>query len=158
VLSGGQFPENQPARQIYPSLARLERAGLIKGKSEPSGRRRRRTFTITKEGQTALRQWLHHQDPMPFELRDIGLVKLFFADSLRQDEAQTLLDAFKRRSEERVTTLRSIEPVAVSAQREGNAYPLLTLRIGIAFHQAMLDVCDEFEQDFRAARPRTSKR
>src|SRR5579862_2282898 len=56
--------------QIYPSLERLEREGLIKGKSEPLGRRRRRTFTITKAGQTALREWLRLQEPMPFELRD----------------------------------------------------------------------------------------
>lgn len=145
--------------QIYPSLERLERAGFIRGKSEPIGRRRRRTFTITNAGKTALREWLRRQAPIPFELRDIGLVKLFFADALDQEDALALLSAVKRRSEERVATLRSIEPVALSSEREGNLYPMLTLRMGIAFHQAMLEACREFEQNILAARrPATGRR
>jgi PadR family transcriptional regulator, regulatory protein AphA len=144
--------------QIYPSLERLERRGLINGKSEPLGRRRRRTFTITKAGQTALREWLRLQEPMPFELRDIGLIKLFFADALDRDDARALLTAVRRRSEERVSTLRSIEPVALSTQRDGNVYPLLTLRMGIAFHQAMMEVCSEFEQEFLEVRQRAGRR
>lgn len=144
--------------QIYPSLERLEREGLIKGKLEPLGKRRRRTFTITKAGQTALREWLRLQEPMPFELRDIGMIKLFFADALDPDDARALLTAVRRRSEERVSTLRSIEPAALSTQRNGNDYPLLTLRMGIAFHQAMMEVCSEFEQEFRKVRQRARSR
>jgi PadR family transcriptional regulator, regulatory protein AphA len=140
--------------QIYPSLERLERAGLIKGKSEPLGKRRRRTFTITSTGNTVLRDWLRQRGPIPFELRDIGLVKLFFADALDKDEALALLDAVKRRSEERIATLRSIEPVAAVTEQDGNVYPMLTLRMGIAFHQAMLDVCKEFEQKIFGIRRR----
>ena len=132
--------------QIYPSLERLERAGLIKGKSESVGRRRRRTFTMTKAGEAVLRKWLRQPGPIPFELRDIGLVKLFFADALDQDDALALLAAVKRRSEERVAMLRSIEPAAHSSEQQGNIYPMLTLRMGIVFHQAMLGVCGDFEQ------------
>ena len=144
--------------QIYPSLEQLERARLIKGKSEPLGRRRRRTFTITKAGEKALRVWLRQQEPMPFELRDIGLVKLFFADALDRDDALALLIAVKRRSEERLATLQSIESVAHSTEREGNVYPLLTLRMGIAVHQAMSDVCGEFEQNLLGVRHRADGR
>ena len=148
--------------QIYPSLERLEREGLIKGKSEPLGRRQRRTFTITKAGDTALREWLRQQEPMPFELRDLGLVKLFFADALDRDDALALLTAVKRRSEARVATLRSIEPAALSTERGGGAYPLLTLRMGIAFHQAIMEVCSEFVREFlgvqHRAVPRLPKR
>ena len=85
---------------------------------------------------------------MPFELRDIGLVKLFFADALDRDDAVALLMAVKKRSQERVATLREIEPAAELAEQEGNAHPLLTLRMGIAVHRAMIDVCQEFEQKF----------
>jgi PadR family transcriptional regulator, regulatory protein AphA len=132
--------------QIYPNLKRLERAGLIKGKSEPLGKRRRRTFTISNAGNHVLRDWLRQNGPIPFELRDIGLVKLFFADALDQDDARALLTAVKRRSEERVATLHSIEPASMSTERDGNVYPMLTVQMGIAFHQAMLDACREFEQ------------
>jgi DNA-binding PadR family transcriptional regulator len=57
---------------IASMLERLEREGLIRGKSEPLGRRRRRMFTITKAGHTALREWLCQPEAMPFELRDAG--------------------------------------------------------------------------------------
>jgi PadR family transcriptional regulator AphA len=132
--------------QIYPSLSQLERAGLIIGRPEPQGKRPRRVYEITQAGELALRRWLRRPDPMPYELRDIGLVKLFFADALDSGEAQELVSAIKRRSEERVATLRAIEPTAKAIEEEGNVYPLLTLRMGIAHHQAMIDVCQDFEQ------------
>jgi DNA-binding PadR family transcriptional regulator len=143
--------------QIYPSLERLERAQLIKGKAEALGKRRRRTFTITKAGEAVLRKWLRQSGPIPFELRDIGLVKLFFADALDQDDALVLLAAVKRRSEERVAMLRSIEPAAHASEQEGNIYPMLTLQMGIVFHQAMLGVCSDFEQRVIKVRRRAAR-
>lgn len=136
--------------QIYPSLELLERGGLIRGRSEPRGRRPRRVYEITKKGERELREWLARQEPMPFELRDIGLVKLFFADALDQSEALALLESIKARSQDRVKTLRAIEPAGQLAEQEGNIHPLLTLRMGIAFHQAMIDVCEEFGRQLQS--------
>jgi DNA-binding PadR family transcriptional regulator len=133
--------------QIYPGLARLERAGLVRGKPEPLGRRRRRTFDLTQSGEAALREWLVREEPIPFELRDIGLVKLYFANALERDGAQALLTAMRERSKDRLKAFRSI---ALEAEREaerGDLYPLLTLRMGIAFHQAIIDVCNDFEEN-----------
>jgi DNA-binding PadR family transcriptional regulator len=140
--------------QIYPSLAQLDRAGMITGQAEPQGQRPRRVYEITQAGETALRQWLRRAEAMPFELRDIGLVKLFFADALGPGEAAELLGAIRRRSEDRVATLRAIEPTARAAEDQGNVYPMLTLRMGIAYHQAMIDVCRDFEPRFPAVRQR----
>ena len=137
--------------QIYPSLERLERAGFVTGQDEPRGKRPRRVYEITLAGTQALREWLLRADPMPFEIRDLGLVKLFFADALSGGEAGDLLDAIIRRSEDRLTTLRQVEPTARAAALDGNVYPLLTLRMGIAFHQAMIDTCEEFEREFTAS-------
>jgi PadR family transcriptional regulator AphA len=139
--------------QIYPSLERLERAGLLTGREEPQGKRPRRVFEITSAGEAALREWLGRQEAMPFELRDVGMLKLFVADAQDGDDALTLLAAVKRRSEQRVSTLREIESAAVIAEQEGNAYPMLTLQMGIAYHQAMIDVCAEFEHKARAQTP-----
>jgi PadR family transcriptional regulator AphA len=133
--------------QIYPSLERLESAGLVKGRSEPQGKRPKRVYEITPRGEEALRRWLGQPDPMPFELRDLGLVKLFFADALDRSEAVALLGAVTKRSEERVAMLRAIESAADVAGTDGNVYPTLTLRMGIRFHQAMIDVCREFEEE-----------
>jgi PadR family transcriptional regulator AphA len=131
--------------QIYPSLGRLERTGLIAGADDPRGRRRRRVYEITSAGEAALRQWLRQTEPMPFELRDIGLVRLFFADALTPGEATELLGAIKRRSQERLTAFRTIEPSADASREKGDVYPLLTLDLGIGFHQAIIDVCRDFE-------------
>ena len=131
--------------QIYPSLEQLEHAGLIAGRSEPQGRRRRRVFEITAAGELALAQWLRSEEPMPFELRDVAMVKLFFADALGGQEALALLRRVRQRSEQQIATLEGIEPAARLVEQEGNAHPLLTLHIGIAFHRAMIDVCKEFE-------------
>jgi PadR family transcriptional regulator AphA len=138
--------------QIYPSLEQLEGAGLVRGRAEPRGRRPRRVYEITAEGEAALEEWLANNEPMPFELRDIGLLKLFFADALDRDEALVLLGEVRRRSVERVETLTEIEPGAARVADEGNAFPLLTLRMGVAFHRAMADVCDEFEKELAGGR------
>ena len=132
--------------QIYPSLARLERAVLLRGRDEPQGRRRRRVYELTAAGSTALAQWLRSPEPIPFELRDIGMVKLFFAGTLTPNEAAGLLTAVRQRSEQRLAMLRAIQPEAEAAERQGHVYPPLTLELGIAFHQAMIDVCERFER------------
>ena len=132
--------------QIYPALEELERRALIRGHDEPTGNRPRRVYDITEEGQATLRAWLSQSQSMPFELRDIGLVKLFFADALDAADAEDLLGVIRQRSEERVTQLEAIEPRATAERNAGNVYPLLTLRMGIAYHRAMIEVCDEFSQ------------
>jgi DNA-binding PadR family transcriptional regulator len=130
--------------QIYPSLDRLADERLVTGRSEPSGRRARRVYSLTASGRAALRAWLADGEELPFELRDVGLLKLFFADALPDAEAADLLDAVLRRSREMVETLRVIEPAAREADEEGNGYPLLTLELGIAFHEAMVSTCARF--------------
>jgi len=98
-----------------------------------------------------LREWLGRPGPMPFELRDLGLVKLFFADALEPGQARQVLRAVAERSEDRVAELRAVEPTARAARELGAAYPELTLAIGIAFHQAMADLCRDFEQRYTDA-------
>ena len=132
--------------QVYPSLQRLERAGLVTGREDPQGRRPRRVFETTAAGRAVLTQWVSRDEPMPFELRDTGMLKLFFADALDHDQAQALLRAVRRRSEDRISALRAIEPAAKAASDRGYRYPLLTLDLGIAFHQAMIEVCADFER------------
>jgi len=132
--------------QIYPSLKRLEAAKLVAGRSEPQGKRPRRDFEITAAGEAALRQWLSNEEAMPFELRDVGMLKLFFADSMDRSDARALLAAVARRSEERLSELGAVEETARAVAAEGNEFPLLTLHMGIAFHRAMLESCHEFDR------------
>jgi PadR family transcriptional regulator AphA len=131
--------------QIYPSLARLERAGLLAGASDPQGNRPRRVYQLTASGHAELVRWLTDGEPMPFELRDHGMLKLFFADVLDRDQAREVLRTVRARSAERIRVLRAIEPAAQEAEATGSYYPALTLRLGLAYHQAIIDVCDNFE-------------
>jgi len=140
--------------QIYPSLELLERTGLIEGREEPQGRRRRRVFQVTPAGERELERWLEREEPMPFELRDVGMVKLFFADAMEPESAARLLQAVQARSEERLADLEQISEVALQVEREGNAHPMLTLRMGIAFHRAMIEVCEQFAEEASLARSR----
>jgi PadR family transcriptional regulator AphA len=136
--------------QIYPSLETLEQAGLIEGRAEPRGKRPRRVYDLTPAGKAELERWLSEDEPIPFELRDIAMVKLFFAEAMDREQALALLTRVKDRSEQQIATLRHIEPAAELVDEQGNPSPLLTLRMGVAFHQAMIDVCSEFEPKFKA--------
>ena len=67
--------------QIYPELKRLEDQGLVRGRSEPSGGRARTVYELTEAGAVALRHWLESDEETLYELRDEGMLKLFFSDS-----------------------------------------------------------------------------
>jgi DNA-binding PadR family transcriptional regulator len=79
--------------QIYPELRSLEAAGLVRAREEPYGRRRRRVFEITPQGEAALREWLRG-DEDAYDLRDEGLLRLFFGEQLSREE---LLELARRR-------------------------------------------------------------
>jgi PadR family transcriptional regulator, regulatory protein AphA len=131
--------------QVYPSLTKLEAAGLLTGREEPQGNRPRRVYTRTRAGARAIRDWLTEPEPMPFELRDIGMVKLFFADALDPADAHHLVAEVRSRSETRIAELHGIRLDAETSLRAGNIHPLLTLEMGIAYHEAIVDVCRRFE-------------
>src|SRR5918912_858425 len=68
--------------QLYPELKRLEDQGLVRGRSEPSGGRARTVYDLTDAGTAVLKRWLEADDEPSYELRDEGMLKLFFSDSL----------------------------------------------------------------------------
>src|SRR5277367_3820835 len=68
--------------QIYPQLRRLAADGLIRGEREVRGEREKNVYELTDTGHDALREWLLSDEPAMWELRDEGLLKLFFADEL----------------------------------------------------------------------------
>jgi PadR family transcriptional regulator AphA len=73
-----------PHTLLYSEPARLEVKGLVTETREPGGRRRR-VFTITPAGISALSAWLDRPSGAPTELRDPGLLQLFFADLASPD-------------------------------------------------------------------------
>ena len=63
--------------------------GLLTEEREAGGRRRR-LFTITVRGGAAIRAWLATPAREPTELRDAGLLQLFFADLGSTDDRRAL--------------------------------------------------------------------
>ena len=68
-----------PHTLLYSEPARLANFGLVDEVRETTGRRRR-VFAATTAGEAALRTWLDRPSSEPTELRDPGLLQLFFAD------------------------------------------------------------------------------
>jgi PadR family transcriptional regulator AphA len=68
-----------PHALLYKEPPRLVGLGLLTEQREVEGRRRR-LFAITERGREALRRWLASPSQQPTELRDAGLLQLFFAD------------------------------------------------------------------------------
>jgi DNA-binding PadR family transcriptional regulator len=123
--------------QIYPELRRLEAAGLIEGKASPQGGRRRNVYRLTSAGRRELRAWLD-AEPEVFELRDEGLLKLFFADATGGGEsAPGTLEAMRRTHERMIEQLREVE---AAGPPEGFAY--VVLLYGIEFHEWMAGWCE----------------
>jgi PadR family transcriptional regulator, regulatory protein AphA len=75
--------------QIYPELRRLEQRGLVDARDEPRGKVRRRVYTLTDLGRAELEEWLRDESDV-FELRDEGLLRLFFGDLVEADELHAL--------------------------------------------------------------------
>ena len=78
-----------PHTLLYSEPPRLAALGLVTEARETEGRRRR-VFAITPAGVSALSSWLDRPSAAPAELRDPGLLQLFFAD-LASDEARQRL-------------------------------------------------------------------
>ncbi len=78
-----------PHTLLYTEPARLEGLGLVTETREQEGRRRR-LFSITGRGLAELRAWLSRPSQDPPQLRDPGLLQLFFADLGTVDDRAAL--------------------------------------------------------------------
>lgn len=68
-----------PHTQLYDEPARLADLGLLSVSQEDEGRRRR-TYTITAAGATAVREWLQEPTSEHFQIRSEAELKLFFSE------------------------------------------------------------------------------
>jgi DNA-binding PadR family transcriptional regulator len=131
--------------QIYPELKRLEDQGLVRGRSEPSGGRARTVYELTEAGAAALQDWLESDERTVYELRDEGMLKLFFSDSLPERRIE-IVRAMRIREERDLAHLRSLEPHAA----KGHTGSYLTLQMGIASTEAVIKWCEETERRLAA--------
>lgn len=127
--------------QIYPELKRLSEAGLIVGSDSPTGGRKRTIYEITADGTDELRAWLR-QAPETFEMRDEGLLKLFFADALPHEEAIEILRSMRAR---RLAVHEQLEAIEKTKGEVDDPFPMIVLQGGLEFTQWFGDWCERME-------------
>jgi PadR family transcriptional regulator, regulatory protein AphA len=93
--------------QIYPELRALEKAGLVRAREEPYGRRKRRVYELTARGERALSDWLGSASDT-YELRDEGLLRLFFGELVTDEELLALVRRRREIFESHATLFREI--------------------------------------------------
>jgi PadR family transcriptional regulator, regulatory protein AphA len=111
-----------PHAQFYTEPERLAGAGLLHEEREEGGRRRR-TYTLTPAGREALERWRGEITSELSELRDPGLLKLFFGADARS------LAAAQAESHRR--ELAGYEEMRALDTGEGPRGPWLALDAGI---------------------------
>lgn len=120
-----------PHSQLYAEPHRLVHAGLLTEETEPGGRRRT-TYRITARGRRALADWLAVPSTEPTEIRDLGLLKLFFSAQAGPDQRAALADVQHKAHLERLREYQELrEQVGPLATPEA----LATLEMGMRFEQ-----------------------
>jgi DNA-binding PadR family transcriptional regulator len=115
---------------VYPELARLEKAGLLRRRSDPQGGRARSAYTITDAGETALGAWLRSAKVASVQIRDEAMLKLFLADALGEEDQLELIRALRERNREKKEALRSeIVPRAEAFESQGIRYVAVAARL-----------------------------
>jgi DNA-binding PadR family transcriptional regulator len=138
-----EFGELLPALnagQIYSTLARLERDGLVVGESVEGDSRRKRVYELTDAGRAALARWV--QTPVSgTRLKDEFFMKFVVVVSARLAEPKAVIDGQRR---EYLQSLRDLDALLAASGR-GAAAELLVE--GAVLHaKADLEWLDLIEQ------------
>ena len=121
--------------QIYPELAKLEGAGLIrKTEAGPRGSQR---YAITPAGNDALRHWLAETQPVDNPRAEL-MVRVFFLGTLAPNQAATYLEGQQKYHADKVARYRAFaEHCAVDDP--DSRWDRIALEAGMRFEAAMAD-------------------
>ena len=133
--------------QIYPQLKSLAESGYIEGERETQGGRERVVYSLTAKGRAALDEWLNSGERAHYELRDEGLLRLFFAEELSVDQLRGQIETMRRRHRRAIEHLEDLRPKAGDM-----ACAHLTLRYGLDLHAFSIDWSDRLDAEL-AERP-----
>ena len=122
-----------PHSQLYAEPSRLAAAGLLDEDVEPAGRRRK-TYRLTRDGRSALARWLAEPSSDPTEIRDLGLLKLFFGGQTGDSERRALAAEQHRSHDERRSEYEQLRKEVADL---ANPHQLATLEMGLRYERAM---------------------
>jgi PadR family transcriptional regulator AphA len=142
--SSTQYFWKETFSSIYPVLQELEKDGLILRQENPSkSDRQRHLYTISSEGNQALKEWL----AKPAELeqsRNELLLKLFFGDVVPSSISQRHLEEYQKVLKDKRRVFLEIQDKLQREHHEDTGLPywLITLDYGIRQAEASLDWCE----------------
>lgn len=126
---------NVPHTTAYEEPARLAAAGYLSVQEEPGGRRRK-VYSLTARGRSALRSWAS-EPPTPPQLRDELVLKLFAGG-----EPAALAPERLAWHEAKVAELEGYLAEIAAADEERLQASRNTLLAGIAYHRAMIELME----------------
>ncbi|HEY2477829.1 MAG TPA: PadR family transcriptional regulator [Solirubrobacterales bacterium] len=128
-----------PHTTAYQEPARLASGGYLSARQEKGGRRRRR-YALTDAGREALRAWADEPVASPPQLRDELLLKIF-AGADPEPLVAARLAWYRTKVEELESYLAAVELAP------GWNGPERTLRGGIKYHRAMIELFEEMRRE-----------
>jgi DNA-binding PadR family transcriptional regulator len=142
-LFGGAWELN--IGQVYTTLQRLERDGLVDAVGE-RGERGKQRYGLTDAGTRALQEWLGEPEQEPEQLRQDIYLKLLLISRLANGNLEALLFSQRRVYLQRLKDLGELERRA----REQGRHDLVLLIQGAILHTEAdlkwIDVCAEETQ------------
>ena len=145
-----------PHTLLYSEPPRLATLGLVTETRETDGRRRR-LFAITPAGHAALSAWLDRPSSARTELRDPGLLQLFFVDltsagaKLRLAEQQLAIHRSKLAGYEEDARLERRPTRSGRGQRTVETWRGETLPMGLLYERAAVEFWTGVEAKARVA-------
>ena len=122
-----------PHSQLYAEPERLVEAGLLASEQEETGRRRRR-FTITPKGRDAIASWLAEPLHAATEIRDLGLLKLFFGSLAEPGGVASLAKQQRDVHAQRLAAFEKLRSEIGGADPHARA----TLEMGLRFEEMVI--------------------
>ncbi|MYT30314.1 PadR family transcriptional regulator [Streptomyces sp. MspMP-M5] len=148
ALLGAAYPRPNVG-QIYVTLGRLEKAGLIEGEEvEQPDRPNKRTYRITAAGRETVAVWFEEATVEP-RVRDEFFMKLALATRAGAAGRTSLIDRQRRHY---LKSLRELSRMAASEDRDNRVAHLLIE--GVMLHlQADLEWLERCQEELEQAEP-----
>ncbi|MCD2469134.1 MULTISPECIES: PadR family transcriptional regulator [unclassified Streptomyces] len=141
-LLGAAYPQPNVG-QVYVTLGRLEKSGLIEGEDvEQSGRPNKRTYRLTEAGREAVSAWFEETADEP-RVRDEFFMKLALAPLSGLADPITLINRQRR---QHLNTMRTLSRLAASEDR-GNKIAQLLIEGAMLHLQADLDWLERCQEE-----------
>ena len=140
AMLGGTWEVN--IGQVYTTLQRLERDGLVRPAGE-RGDRGKLLYEISDSGRKALNEWLAQPESGPQELREDIYAKLLLAARLANGDLGPLLSRQKRAYLQRLRDLNQLE---ARAKKDGRTDLARLVRGALLHTEAYIKWIDELSE------------